>query len=181
VTQDHYRGFPGFRRFFKIITFGPSIWRSGRSSFPVSRIRSETAPAIAANSPYGQRPAATRPPPFLVKSPSGVPPSVSTPKTADQPEQDSYKRRPPFGNRSSTERLPYAAAPLAQMQGNARLAEPLKITSGKIDTAGLQHALFVGVSRRAPPVSAGASSRDSGRAAGRARRAYLTAGGPASP
>jgi hypothetical protein len=32
------------------------------------------------------------------------------PKTADQPEQDTYKRRPPFGNRTSTERLPYAAA-----------------------------------------------------------------------
>ena len=42
--------------------------------------------------------------------PSGVPPSASIPKTADQPEQDTYKRRPPFGNRTSTEPLPYAAA-----------------------------------------------------------------------
>jgi hypothetical protein len=37
-------------------------------------------------------------------------PSVSIPKTADQPEQDTYKRRPLFGNRTSTEPLPYAAA-----------------------------------------------------------------------
>jgi hypothetical protein len=51
----------------------------------------------------------------LVKSPSGVPSSASTPKTADQPEQDSYKRRPPFGNKTSTETLPYAATALAQM------------------------------------------------------------------
>jgi hypothetical protein len=32
VTQDLYPGFPAFRRPFKIITFGASIWRSGRSS-----------------------------------------------------------------------------------------------------------------------------------------------------
>jgi hypothetical protein len=51
----------------------------------------------------------------LVNSPSGVPLSASTPKTADQPEQDTYKRRPPFGNRTSTEPLPYAAAAQAQM------------------------------------------------------------------
>jgi hypothetical protein len=50
-----------------------------------------------------------------VKSPSGVPPSASTPKTADQPEQDSYKRRPPFGNRASTETLFCAATALPQM------------------------------------------------------------------
>jgi hypothetical protein len=120
----------------------------------------ETALAVAANSPYGHRPAATRPPPFLVKSPSGVPPSASTLKTADQPEQDTYKRRPPFGNRTSNGTLPYAAAAQAQMWGNPRLVEPLKITSAKIDIAGLQHALFVGVPRPAPPVSAGTSSRD---------------------
>jgi hypothetical protein len=39
-----------------------------------------------------------------------VPPSVSIRKTADQPEQDSYKRRPLFGNKTSTEPLPSAAA-----------------------------------------------------------------------
>jgi hypothetical protein len=50
----------------------------------------------------------------LVKSPSGGPPSASTPKTADQPEQDSYKRRPPFGNKNSTETLPCASTALAQ-------------------------------------------------------------------
>jgi hypothetical protein len=75
-----------------------------------------------------------------------VPPSASTPKTADQPEQDSYKRRPPFGNKTSTEPLPSAATPLAQMSGNARLL-PLKIASAKIDIACLQRALFVGGSR----------------------------------
>ena len=76
-----------------------------------------------------------------------MPPSASTPKTADQPEQDSYKRRPPFGNKTSTEPLPRAAAPLAQMSGNARLVGPLKIASAKIDIACLQRALFVGGSR----------------------------------
>jgi len=78
-------------------------------------MRFEAVPAIAANSPRGHRRAATRPPPFLVTSPSGVPPSVSIPKTADQPEQDTYKRRPLFGNRTSTEPSPYAAAAQAPM------------------------------------------------------------------
>jgi hypothetical protein len=106
---------PEYRQRFMIITFGASIWRSGRSSLSASQIRFETAPARTANSRYGHRRAATRPPPSSVKSPSGVPPSASTPKTADQPEQDTYKRRPPFGNRTSTEPLPYAAAAQAQM------------------------------------------------------------------
>ncbi|HVD80767.1 MAG TPA: hypothetical protein VNB87_09565, partial [Propionibacteriaceae bacterium] len=70
----------------------------------------ESAPAIAGNSPYGHGRAATRPLPFLVKSPSGAPPSVSIPKTADPPEQDNGRPWPPFGNRTSTEPLPYAAA-----------------------------------------------------------------------
>jgi hypothetical protein len=43
--------------------------------------------------------------------------------------------------------LPCAATALAQMWGNARLVDPLEITSAKIDIACLQHALFVGVSR----------------------------------
>ena len=72
-----------------IIPFGANTWRSDRSSSSASQIRFETAPARTANRPYGHRRAATRPPPSLVKSPSGVPPSASTPKTADQPEQDS--------------------------------------------------------------------------------------------
>ena len=79
-----------------------------------------------------------------------MPPSASPPKTADQPEQDSYKRRPPFGNKTSTETSPSAATALAQMYGNARLVETLKITSAKIDIACLQHALFVGVFRQGP-------------------------------
>jgi len=114
VSQDRYPGFPACRRPFKIITCGVDIWLRGPSSFPASRIRSETVPAIAANSRYGHRPAATRQPPLLVNLPSGEPRTVSTRKTADQPEQDTCKRRPPFGNRTSTEPLPYAAAALAQ-------------------------------------------------------------------
>jgi hypothetical protein len=94
-----------------IIPFGASIWRSGRSSLSASQIGFETAPARTANSRYGRRRAATRASPSSVKSRSGVPPSASTPKTADQPEQDSYKRRPPVGNRTSTETLPCAAPP----------------------------------------------------------------------
>jgi hypothetical protein len=76
-----------------------------------------------------------------------VPPSVSIPKTADQPEQDTYKRRPLFGNRTSTEPLPYVAAAWAPMWRNARSVEPLKITSAKIDIAG-PTPLFVGVPAR---------------------------------
>ena len=79
-----------------------------------------------------------------MKSPSGVPPSASTPKTADQPEQDSYKRRPPFGNKNSTETLPGAATASAQTLGNAKLVDRPKIM---IDIACLQHTLFVGVPR----------------------------------
>jgi hypothetical protein len=130
-----------------IITFGPNTWPSGHSSLPASQIRSETAPATAANSPSGHHRAATQPPPFLVKSESGVPPSASMPKTADQPEQDSYRRDPPSGNRTSTEQLLGAAARLAQMWRNARLVDRLEIASAKIDVACLQRALFVGVSR----------------------------------
>ena len=88
-TQARCPGFPAFRRRFMIIPFGANTWRSDRSSSSASQIRFETAPARTANRPYGHRRGATRPPPSLVKSPSGVPPSASTPKTADQPEQDS--------------------------------------------------------------------------------------------
>ena len=110
MTQDLYPGFPAFRRPFKIITFWAVIWGSGRNWSLTSQFRFETAPAIATNRRYGHRRAATRLPPSLVKSPSGEPPSASTPKTADQPEQDTYKRRPLFGNRTLTEPLPYTAA-----------------------------------------------------------------------
>ena len=76
-----------------------------------------------------------------------MPPSASTPKTTDQPEQDNCRPWPPCGNRTSTEKLPYAASALAQTQGNARLVDPLKITSTKIDIVCLQHVLFVRVAR----------------------------------
>ena len=46
------------------------------------------------------------------------------------------------------------------MSRNARSVEPLKITSAKIDIAGLQQTLFVGVPARAPQVSASVSSKD---------------------
>jgi hypothetical protein len=88
-TLDRYPGFPAYRQQFMIITCGGSTWRSDRSSLSASQIRSDTAPAMAANSRYGHRRAATPPPPSLVKSPSGVPPSAPTPTTADQLEQDS--------------------------------------------------------------------------------------------
>ena len=84
-----------------------------------------------------------------MNSPCGVPPSASTPKTADQPEQDGYKRHPPSGNRTSTEQLPSAAA-LPQMSRSARLVGPLEIASSKLDIACLQHAQFVGVPRPGP-------------------------------
>ena len=113
-TQARCPGFPVFRRRFMIITFGASIWRSGPSWLRTSQIRFETALARTANSRYGHRRAATRLPPSLVKSPSGAPPSASTRKTADQPEQGSYRPRPPFGNGTSTETLPCAATALAQ-------------------------------------------------------------------
>jgi hypothetical protein len=83
-----------------------------------------------------------------VKSGSGVPPSASTPKTADQLEQNNCRPWPPSGNRTSTENSPYAATALAQTHGNIRLVDPLKITSAKIDIACLQHTLFVGMSRQ---------------------------------
>ena len=76
-----------------------------------------------------------------------MPPSVSIPKTTDQPEQDSHKRRPPYGNKTSTEPLPRAATPSAQTYRIARLLGSLKIAGAKIDIAGLQRAVFVGVSR----------------------------------
>ena len=88
-----------------IITFGASTWRSDRSSLSTLQVRSETPPAIAANSPSGHR-AATRMPPSLGKSPSGEPPSASIPKTADRPEQDNRRPRPHFGNRTSTNTFP---------------------------------------------------------------------------
>ena len=98
-----------------IIPFGTSILPSAPSWSPTSPLMSEETLTGTAHHRYGHRREATRLPPSLVKSPSGVPPSASTPKTADQPEQDSYKRRPPFGNRTSTETLPFAASALAQM------------------------------------------------------------------
>ena len=147
LTQDRYRGFPAFRQRFMIITYGASTWRSGRSSSSASQNRSETAPVRTANSRSGHRRAAIRPLPCLAKSRSGVPPSASTPKTTDQPEQDNCRPWPPCGNRTSTEKLPYAASALAQTQGNARLVDPLKITSAKIDIVCLQHVLFVRVAR----------------------------------
>jgi uncharacterized protein YecT (DUF1311 family) len=149
-TQGRCPGFPPYRQRFKIITFGASIWRSGRNSLLASPTRYEETLAKTKPRLCGRRRAATRLPPSLGKSQSGAPPSASTPKTADQPEQDSYKRRPPFGNRTSTETLPCAATAKAQTNGNAKLVDPLEITSAKIDIACLQHALFGGASRPGP-------------------------------
>ena len=79
-----------------------------------------------------------------------MPPPASTPKTAAQPEQDSHKRRPPFGNKTSTGTLPCAAAALGQTNGNLRLVDPLEMTSADIEIACRHPALFVGVSRPGP-------------------------------
>ena len=84
------------------------------------------------------------------KSPSGVPPSASIPKTADHLVKDSYRWRPPFGSGNSTEQLPCAVICLTQMQRNARLVDPLEITGTKIDIAFPQHQLCIRVSRLAP-------------------------------
>jgi hypothetical protein len=59
LSLDRYPGFPAYPQRFMIITFGVNTWRSGRSSLSAWQIRSETAPAIAANSLYGHRRAAT--------------------------------------------------------------------------------------------------------------------------
>jgi hypothetical protein len=139
-TQDRCRGFPVFQKRFKIIPFGASIWRSGRNSLSASQIRFETALARTANSRYGHRRAATRLPPSLVKSLSGAPPSASTPKTADQPEQHSYKRRPPFGNTTSTAGSPGAATTAVVLTfESARLMEPHVIAGTKIDSGCPNH------------------------------------------
>ena len=113
-TQARCPGFPVFRRRLMIIPFGASIWRSGPSWLRTPPLMSEETLTRTARHRYGHRRAATRLPPSLVMSPSGVPPSASTRKTADQPEQGSYKPRPPFGNGTSTETLPCAATALAQ-------------------------------------------------------------------
>jgi hypothetical protein len=48
-------GFPAYRQHCMIITFGASIWRSGRSSLSASQIRFETAPARTANRLHQRR------------------------------------------------------------------------------------------------------------------------------
>ena len=153
LTKDRCRGFPAYRQRFMIIRLGrvpgeavAARYRPRRSG---SNCRQPWRTAIWA--PPGSHPTAALLGEVAVwRAAVGV-----DPKTADQPEQDSYKRRAPFGNRTSTETLPCAAPPGRDV-GIAELVDPLKITSAKIDIACLQHALFVGASRpgRQAPVSA---------------------------
>ena len=96
------------------IPSGATTWQSDPSWSPTSPTRSETTPASDGRSRSGHRRAATRAPPSSAKSQCGGPPTASTPKTPDQPEQPNSKRRPPSGNSTSTETLPYAATALAQ-------------------------------------------------------------------
>jgi hypothetical protein len=136
-TLDRYPGFPAYRQRFMIITFGASTWRSGRSSLSASQIKSETAPAIAANSPCGHRRAATRPPSSSVKSPSGGPPTASTPATDDQPEQHSCRQLPRSGNTTSI-----AVSPRASTTTSVALTSKsgsLLQAGTKIDTACPDH------------------------------------------
>jgi hypothetical protein len=130
-------GFPAYRQHCMIITFGASIWRSGRSSLSASQIRFETAPARTANSRYGHRRAATRPLPSSVKSPSGAPQSASTPKTADQPEQHSCRRLPPSGNTTSIAVSP--SAPTTTSVALTSKGGGLLQAGTKIDTACPDH------------------------------------------
>ena len=69
----------------------------------------EAAPAIAANSPYGAL-SGSHPTAAPWWRLSGVPLSVSIPKTADQPEQDTYSGVHFLATEPAIEPLPYAAA-----------------------------------------------------------------------
>src|SRR5215216_6343447 len=65
---------------------------------------------------------------------------ASTPKTADQPEQDNYKRRPPFGNRISTEASDAATTTSVLTSQSAALLKALVIAGTKIDSTCPNHA-----------------------------------------
>jgi hypothetical protein len=123
-----------------IITFGASTWRSGHSSFPASRIRSETAPVIAANSRYGHHRAATRQPPFLVKSPSGEPRTASTRKTAALPDRTNCRSLRPNGKDISSEGSPTLATTRPTRISGLRKLVPLsKFAVTKLDSTGPGH------------------------------------------
>jgi hypothetical protein len=99
------------------------------------------------NSRYGHRRAATRPPAKSVKWRSGGPPTASTPKTRDQPEEPNAKRSRPCGNNASTgrSRVPFTnqqmrgptshrpdAPPLAATTtGSARTNNPNDVRTGR--------------------------------------------------
>jgi hypothetical protein len=102
---------PAYRRRFMIITFGACTSRSDRSSSSSSQLRLETGQAITANSQYGHRRAATRATLSSVKSRSGVPPSASTPKTADQQAQDNCRPWPPLATEPRPRRFPVQQPP----------------------------------------------------------------------
>jgi hypothetical protein len=123
-----------------IITFGASTWRSGHSSFPASRIRSETAPVIAANSRYGHHRAATRQPPFLVKSPSGEPRTASTRKTAALPDRTNCRSLRPNGKDISSEGSPTLATTRpTRISGRRKLVPLSKFAVTKLDSTGPGH------------------------------------------
>jgi hypothetical protein len=128
-----------------IILFGAHTWRSGHSSFPASRIRSETAPAIAANSPYGHHRAATRQPPFLVKSPSGEPRTASTRKTAALPDRTNCKSLRPNGKGISSEGSPTLATTRPpRISGRRKLVSLSKFAGTKLDSTGPGHPPTIG-------------------------------------
>ena len=122
-------------------------------------MRFETA-AVAANGPYGHRLAATRPPRSLVKSPSGVPPSVSIPKTANRPEQDNGRPWPPFGNRTSTEPLPYQPRPRRRYRETPGRWNPSRSPAPRSTSQASNTHCSSGFPARASQVSASVSSKD---------------------
>ena len=96
---------PGFRAFHQRsmpIPLGVATWPSGPNWSPTSPTRSKITPAEVLARQPGQHRQATRAPPSSAKSRCGGPPTVSSPKTRDQPEESNSKRAPPCGNNAST-------------------------------------------------------------------------------
>jgi len=111
LTRDRSPGFPVFRMPFKIITFGAE-YLAKRSQLVIglaNQVASQNS-QLPLWAPPGSHPSVA----LLIEVAVWRAAVGVDPKTTDQPEQDSCKRRPPFGNRTSTETLPCTAIALAQ-------------------------------------------------------------------
>jgi hypothetical protein len=84
---------------------GPAIVTRHPERGPQRRspTRSKITPAKVTPSQSGLHREATRAPPSSAKSQCGAQPTVSIPKTRDQPEEPNSKRSRPCGNNASTE------------------------------------------------------------------------------